>query len=152
MRKIASKKLFLYLQETGALASGDEAIITEAKRAYRRQYKREHRLKQKGLPKKELRPSFTERQYHDLILKAKRNGYKPTVYIKELVIATLNGQPNLLPFRERLTSVLQNIMLANNSIHSIKAGAFVITIDQLNEIEILIKEAEERLTEYLYLR
>lgn len=151
MGKIRSKALFEYLEQCGALASGDPALIAEAKRRYRIEYKRNH--KRSSIKKRELRPLFAESQYLALIQKAKSNGYKtPTAYLYELAIGLLDGRTTPLPFKEKLIDVLQKIALAHHAFHSVKAMSFMVTTEQLDQVEKLIKEAEEALTEYLYLK
>lgn len=150
MKTVRSKKLWQYLHETGALALGEEAIAV-AKAEYRRQYKREWKQKNKSKPKRELRPEFTLQQHQALTLKARRNGYKPTGYLKELALATLDGKINVLPFKERLTEILQQIVVAGHLLHGLRSGGYMITVDELKEVDDLLKKSQAELTEYLFL-
>ncbi len=108
--KIRSKQLFEYLKDAGVLdASAEEIAVVKA--AYRRRYKRQWRKRQQ-LPKKELRPGFTLKQYKDLQLKAHEMGISPTALITQLVLALIESK-KFIPGSDQLLTILQLIGMAS---------------------------------------
>jgi len=138
--RIRSKKLWQYLIETNAL-NGTEEDIIKAKVQYRKMYKREWKKKQR-LPKKELHPVFSLKEFHIIKLKANKVGLHPSTYVKQIVIASLQST-DLLPNKEQLQKVLQLISI---SVISLKSNQL-----NLSQIAIQLEEAEKLLLQYLHL-
>jgi hypothetical protein len=104
-----SKALWKYLSDAGVLDGSEEEIQT-AKKAYRRMYKREWKRKQQ-IPKKEIRPLFTLREYADIMRKAKDKDKSPTAYGKQLILASLDIHS---PIQDRavLLEILSHISMS----------------------------------------
>lgn len=138
---IRSTSLYEYLLSSGAL-DGTPEDIARAKREYRKKYKREWK-KNKQLPHRELRPSFSLKDYEALKVRAGEMGYEnPTAYIKQLILASLE-QKSIVPHREQLEQILQYVSMALNAV--IKAEY---TLDK-RYVQVLLSEAEIKLSTYL---
>lgn len=146
MKPIRSKQLWQYLQDTGALATGDPAVIAASKREFRKAYKRDWE-RNKTLKKRELRPRFNEKNYAALLAKSKANGFKtPTGYISAIITALLQER-TVIPHRDELLKILQLVSMAGHAIDALKVRSALFT--ELNQIEHQVKEAEDALTHYL---
>lgn len=122
-----SKKLLLYLQETGAV-HGTPEDIARAKDAYRKLYKKA--WKQTAKKNREVRATFTADEYSHIQQKAEARGMTPTTYVRELALAK---DAEIIPHRDTLLLILQKIRMA-----AIRAGNAP-----------LLDEAEQLLTGYL---
>lgn len=112
MKKIQSKKLFEYLLSQGVLFSTDEEI-QHAKKTYRKLYKKQWKQNRK-LPKKEIRPGFTLREYGDIKIRAHKMELTPTEYARQIVLMSVQNN-YILPKRGVLERVAQLIYIAQNS-------------------------------------
>lgn len=109
MSHIRSKRLYEYLEKSGSLSQGPEAVAL-AKREYRRQYKREYKRQDKQ--RIEMRPGFKITEYEGICLRAKLYGFKtPTAYIQNLILSH-QEEKVLIPKREILLRVLQSLSMA----------------------------------------
>ena len=137
MKKVRSKALWKYLFEKGVLEGTDEEI-QQAKREYRKQYKREWKLRR--LKQKEIRPSFTIKEYQAIQQVAIKAGLKPTTFARQVLLAHAEGNA-FIPNRDILLQVLQNISIV--AIHLVKQFP-------KEDYTILIEKAEKLLLNYLF--
>ena len=138
MRKVRSKALWKFLLEKGVL-EGTEEEIQQAKREYRKQYKREWKLRR--LKQKEIRPSFTIKEYQAIQQVAEKAGLKPTGLARQLLLAHSEGN-TFIPNRDILLQVLQNISIV--AIHLVKQ------FPKEDDYTLLIEKAEQLLLTYLF--
>lgn len=127
-----SKKLLLFLQETGAI-HGTLEDIALAKKEYTRLYKKN--WKQNTLKNKEIRATFTADEYSHIQRKAAARGMTPTTYIRKLALAP-GGEP--VPHTERLLLILQKLRMA--AIRAARENTSFVP---------LLDEIERHLLEYL---
>ena len=126
-----------YLADVGVLDSPDE-VINEAKRVYRKQFKRE--WKKKNHRGKEVRPNVTNEQYASIVARAKLYGYRhPTTYVKDLILSETENK-SLIPNKDELLNILQAVSMA--SIAFSKDPTSI-------EVQALISNAEIMLLQYL---
>ena len=137
MKKVRSKALWKYLFEKGVLEGTDEEI-QQAKREYRKQYKREWKLRR--LKQKEIRPSFTIKEYQAIQQVAKKAGLKPTGLARQLLLSHAEGN-TFIHNRDILLQVLQNISIV--AIHLVKQCP-------KEDYTKLIEKAEQLLLNYLF--
>ncbi len=137
MKQIRSKKLRQYLNERGAL-NGTEEEIAAAKAEYRRLYKREWKKSQQ-MPKKELRPGFTLKQYKELQLKARELNLSPTSLLKDLALGVID--PKHIPNSDQLLTILQLISMSAIEFSKKRDG-------DMSSTE-LLQKAEQLLIHYL---
>lgn len=102
--KVRSKRLFAFLEARGLL-DGTEAEITAAKRAFRKQYKKDWK-QYRRVKKRELCCLFTPEEYEAIRNEAKRIGLRPSTYGREVILASENNRL-LIPHRPELLKVLQ---------------------------------------------
>lgn len=121
-----SKKLLLFLQETGAIYGTEEGIARA--KVYRKLYKKA--WKQTAKKNKEIRATFTADEYSHIQRKAEARGMTPTTYVRELALVP---DGDLIPHRDTLLLILQKIHMA-----AIRAGNAP-----------LLDEAEQLLIGYL---
>lgn len=134
--KPQSEKLFQYLKEKGLLDAPDE-VIQQAKREYRKKYKKEwHQHKKEA--QKVVRLIFTQSEFNALSFRAKAFGLCPTHYAKQCIISNQENT-DVIPHQDILQKVLQQIAMA--SIQSIRMRDI--------ELKALLDEAETLLTKYL---
>lgn len=135
MPRIRSKKLWQYLFDAGVL-NGSEADILKAKAEYRKKYKREWK-QNRLIPKKELRPTFTLKEYQMVRFKAQTLKLTATAFLKEVTLASIEGK-QIIYNKEELLKILQLISMSiiafGNNEHR-----FIIT-EQLYEAEKLLLE------------
>lgn len=119
---VRSKALWAYLSSAGVLDKTEEEI-QRAKQEYRRIQKREWKRKNDKVIK-ELRPRFTHAELEEIKLYAKPFGLTPTVYFRKLALASLQNT-HIVPEREQLLQVLQDIGLAYNKTEKYKHVAVI---------------------------
>jgi hypothetical protein len=130
--KIRSKDLWQYLNDTGAL-NGNEEDIIQAKREYRKAYKCKWK-KNRHLPRKEMRPYFSLREYREICLKAHDIGVKPTAYVKMIVLSIVNEQ-NPMHSNEAIRTTVQQVSIVLNSLLELNDANLVDTIEVLTTAE-----------------
>ena len=138
MKKVRSKALWKFLFEKGVIPNGTEEEITAAKKEYRCIYKRE--WKQRRLKQKEIRPSFTLKEYQAIQQVATKAGLKPTGLARQLLLSRSEGNA-FIPNRDILLQVLQNISIV--AIHLVKQCP-------KEDYTKLIEKAEQLLLNYLF--
>lgn len=106
--KICSKKLYEFLLLSDVL-HGTKEDIAQAKREYRRIYKRQ--WKKRRLLKKEVRIEFTLREYGDIKVRAFELGVSQTAYARAVVLSSI-GSSNLIPHKDKLLKILQLISMS----------------------------------------
>lgn len=134
--KVRSTKLWEYLKERGLLEASPEDIA-KAKADYRRMYKKV--WKQNKIPKRELRPGFTLREYSEIKIRAKEMHLTPTAYIKLLTLNSIANKATI-PQRELLLAVLQRVSIA---------AIAVMKDESKRHIEEYVSNAETLLLHYL---
>ena len=135
--KVRSNALWQYLADSGALNGSDEDIF-KAKLEYRKIYKREWKKRQK-LPKKELRPIFTLKEYQHIRLKAAELKLNATAYLKAIALASVEGRYSI-ENKEILQKVLQ---LLSMSVIALKHNHNKYLIEEQ------LEQAEKLLLEYV---
>ena len=86
-----SDKLWLFLQESGVLDVGDEKLIEEAKKRYRKQYKIGHKqIRRKSHP--EITFCLSKREIKKLEKQASLSGLSKPRFVKDLVESFLSGR------------------------------------------------------------
>ncbi len=138
MKKVRSKALWKFLFEKGVIPNGTEEEITEAKKEYRRLYKKAWKRSRKK--QKEIRPSFTIKEYQAIQQVAEKAGLKPTTLARQLLLSHSEGNA-FIPNRDILLQVLQNISIV--AIH-------LVTQFPKEDYTILIEKAEQLLLNYLF--
>ena len=88
-KRIQSKKLYEYLLELEVLDRGEDAI-TEAKKKYRKEYKRAWAENRKKLSK-EISFFISLRQHQKLRILAMNNQVAVSRYCKELILDSIHG-------------------------------------------------------------
>ena len=131
MAKVRSKRLYQFLIDRGALNASKEEIM-KVKAEYRKLYKKAWK-KKRNVPRKEIRPCFSLKEYLDIQVKAHELGVCPTRYVKQVVLSGLHGKA-LVPHTNVLKKVLQLLGIAQNSYGDAVAS---------------LPEAEKLLFEYL---
>jgi hypothetical protein len=116
--KIRSKALYQYLLDAGVLNSTPEEIAA-AKRAYRKAY-RDAWKKRKAPLSKELRITYTLREYRDMQIHARILGISPTALCKRLTQAAV-GHTGIIPHQEELQELLQCISMTLNTVVAVHA-------------------------------
>jgi hypothetical protein len=116
--KTRSTQLWQYLSDKGLLhSSPDDPRLQDARAEYRRLYKKRWK-KTRQVATKELRPTFTQKNYYALKVRAREAGFKhPTSFIKQLVLASLASKP-LVPDPTRLQKIFQLISMATIALTS----------------------------------
>lgn len=133
--KVRSKQLLVYLLENN-IDFQDREALAQAKREYRKQYKKNWKTGAKK--NKDLRPSFTQQEYEELCKRASLLGLLPTTYVRELVISNQENK-ELICNKEQLLQVLQYLSMA---IIAMKKG-------YISDVEELLDKAEKDLLQYL---
>ncbi|MBX7204116.1 MAG: hypothetical protein K1X81_01715 [Bacteroidia bacterium] len=136
-----SKALWQYLSLRNLLEASEEDIA-QAKKEYRKEYKKQWK-KEKGLPHKELRPSFSIKEFEQLKRFSADAGFDtPTGFIKELVKTTISGK-STIPHREQLMLSLQYLSMALNNI--LQNGV----VTDMKQLENHLTIAEDILISYI---
>ena len=135
--KIRSKALYQYLLDADVL-NGTKEAIAQAKREYRKQYKRH--WKQTKRPRKEIRIEFTLKQYGIIKLKAYEYNLRPTTYARNVILEA-TGTARMIVDRDLLLQVLQLVSMA--TIATVKNTL------PTSHISKLMQQAEIRLLEYI---
>ena len=136
--KVRSKDLWNYLLQSGALESQDEAIIQNAKRIYRKMYKRDWERKNRNI--RELRIRFSFKQMNEIARHSKLFNLNCTSYAKEVILTSQENRI-MIPCREELLGILKDVGMAIN-ILSEKPDA---------KVQTLLYKAEIQLIDYLNL-
>lgn len=110
MRKIRSKRLYEYLLNRGVIEASDE-VIQEAKKEYSRQYKKQWRLSR--VKQREIRLSFTEKEYTQIQKLAKQARLKTTTFVTDFILSSIQNNP-LRADRDALLKILQLVGMAIN--------------------------------------
>src|SRR5580693_871166 len=107
--KTRSKALYTYLLEAGVL-NGTPAEIDCAKRQFRKLYKK--RWRQNKRPRKEIRIEFTLKQFQTIKMKARECELRHTTYARQVILAAVESDSNIIPNKEKLEKVLQLVSIA----------------------------------------
>lgn len=137
MKKVRSKALWKFLFEKGVLEGTDEEI-QQAKREYRKQYKKVWKQSRRKI--KEIRPCFTVKEYNTIQQVAQKAGLKPITFAQQVLLAHAEGNA-FIPNRDILLQVLQNISIV--AIHLVKQFP-------KENYTLLIEKAEQLLLHYLF--
>jgi len=132
--KIRSRPLFDYLIEADVI-NGTPEQIAYAKKAYRKQYKRNWKLRKR--PVKEIRFTVTLKQFTALKTKAQAADMPHTSYVRHIALSSI-GQP--MPETDVLLAALQSISMASIAISRNKPVA---------DVTPLIEAAENIILKYL---
>ncbi len=132
--------MFQFLSDAGVLEHPDEDKIREMKRLYRKIYK-SNWAKTRRLPHKEIRISFTPREYREILIQAKmESGLNPTAHSKQLILSSLTANA---PIHDR--AILLEIL------HHVSVCAIALTQDTAlsafkdGSIQTHLQKAEEML-------
>jgi hypothetical protein len=108
---IRSKALWQYLNGSGVLAQGEDAI-EEAKRRYRKEYKRKWNAN-RIIKKHDVRLTFTPKEYKELKIRAVRMGYRPATYATKAIQAAITGK-EVIPHKDMLLRAFQHVGICAN--------------------------------------
>ncbi len=138
MKRIRSKNLWQYLCDAGLLTASEEDI-SKAKAEYRREYKKKWK-QNRQMPIKDVRLSFTLKQYQGLKNKAGAMNTTPTVLSRDLVLAFIHSN-QLVPDKDHVHIILQHLCM----------GSIALLQERHIDPSIIdhIQTAENLLTEYL---
>jgi len=136
--KIRSKALWQYLSDTGAL-NGTEEDIAKAKAEYRKVYKRIWK-RNNQMPRKEMRPCFTLKEYHELQILAKNAGMNPTSFFKQQVLSAFCISESKQE-RSKLLEALHHISVCSIGLDKSNIGT--------TDLQFNIRKVEELLLQYL---
>lgn len=106
MMKIRSKKLYEYLESSGALKDGQKGL-EHAKKAYRRKYQSDWKKQNKDI-RTEIRFKLNNHQYFELKCKGLETGHTPTSFTKQLVLDIL-FKTIFIPNKSILEEIRQSI-------------------------------------------
>ncbi len=135
--KIRSKALYQHLLKANVL-KGSKEDIAQAKREYRRIYKKQ--WKEQNKPLKEIRINVSLKDFVEIKVKAHQYKLKHTTYSRHAILASISSK-ELIPNRDQLLLILQLISIS--AIGSIRS-----TLSPW-EISEKIQEAESLLLKYL---
>lgn len=118
MRKIRrNTKLWLYLYQSGILASNDETLIKQKVSEYWKLYDKE-RKKRKRAIKTEYTISFTKKEVKALKYIALNLGFTIPEYIKQLVYTNIKTHP-FTPYAQSIKHIEQLLIHYKNKINEI---------------------------------
>lgn len=131
--KSRSKPLYEYLSNLGVLNASEEEIL-QAKRQYRKEYKRLWK-KQRQLHK-ELRIQLSLRQINEIKIKAYEFSLKPTTYARSVILSAV-GDKTIIANRDCLLEILQILSMCAIAVTKNSIPYWVLS-DQLGKAEQLL--------------
>ncbi len=111
--KIRSKKLFAFLEAKGVLDGTDDAIL-EAKKEFRKNYKRDWK-RYTRIKRKAINCLFTLHEYSDIQSQAKRMGLRPALFGREVILSATHSSV-LVPNKNELLKALQLVGMTGISL------------------------------------
>jgi hypothetical protein len=152
MSKRSRKALWEYLKSTGALNTGDEAVIKVAKQAYRKQYLLEFKRRQRQ-SKHEFNVTFSNAngEYDRIAQGARRHKMSVTSFVRKAALAYLDRTfvvPNAMQVA-KLEQVLSDCLNEVKTIVRAREKFFWERERKLDALERCIARMEEKIDEAL---